>query len=103
MKADGCRRSRRWPAGKKEARKIDVIRLMLVDAIRMAALGIGAGIWIALALAAGLRTYLFGIGPADLGTLLCMTTLLVLVILATAWLPAWRAARTDPLAAFRAD
>lgn len=85
------------------AQRADVIRLMLVDAIRLAALGIGVGILISLALAAGLRTYLFGIGPTDPGTLLGMITVLVLITLATAWIPAWRAARTDPLAAFRAD
>ena len=76
---------------------------MLADGIRLAAVGIGLGILISLALAAGLRTYLFGIGPTDLGTLLCMITALVLITLATSWIPARRAARVDPLAAFRAE
>jgi putative ABC transport system permease protein len=85
------------------AQRADVIRLMLADGIRLAAVGIGLGILISLALAAGLRTYLFGIGPTDLGTLLCMITALLLITLATSWIPARRAARVDPLAAFRAD
>ena len=85
------------------AQRADVIRLMLAVGIRLAAVGIGLGILISLALGAGLRTYLFGIGPTDLGTLLCMITALVLITLATSWIPARRAARVDPLAAFRAE
>ena len=76
---------------------------MLVDGIRLAAVGIGLGILISLALAAGLRTYLFGIGSTDVGTLLCMIMALLLITLATSWIPARRAARVDPLAAFRAE
>lgn len=85
------------------AQRGDVIRLMLLDGIRLAAVGIGFGVLISLALAASLRTYLFGIGPTDLGTLLCMIAALLLLVLTTSWIPARRAAQVDPMAAFRAE
>src|SRR6185436_7166601 len=51
------------------AQRRDVLRLSLGDGVRLAAVGVGVGLVVALALATGLKTYLFGIGPADPVTL----------------------------------
>jgi putative ABC transport system permease protein len=85
------------------AQRADVIRLMLSDGLRLAGVGISAGIVIAMILAAGLRTYLFGIGPTDPLTLAGMAAAVMAITLVTSWIPARRAAQVDPLAAFRAE
>lgn len=83
------------------AQRGDVLRLILGDGVRLAAVGVGIGLVVALALAAGLKTYLFGIGPADPLTLLAMVIVVMAITLLTCWIPARRATRVDPLAALR--
>jgi predicted permease len=83
------------------AQRSDVLRLILRDGLRLAAAGIGIGLLITVALSAGLKTYLFGIGPNDPLTLIVMVLVLMAITLLTSWLPARRAARVEPLAALR--
>lgn len=83
------------------ASSADVFRLILSGGVRLAAVGIGIGILIALVLASGLKTYLFGVGPTDPSILAGMAGAVLLITLATCWIPARRAARVDPLVAFR--
>jgi putative ABC transport system permease protein len=83
------------------AQRGDVLRLMLGDGLRLAAVGIAMGIVVAIVLATGLKTYLFGIRPADPLTLAAMVIVVMAITLMTCWIPARRAARVDPLAALR--
>ena len=83
------------------AQRGDVLRLILVDGVRLAAVGVGVGLVVAIALAAGLKTHLFGIGPADPLTLAAMVVMVMAITLVTCWIPARRATRVDPLAALR--
>jgi predicted permease len=83
------------------AQRGDVLRLILRDGLRLSAVGVGLGLVVALILAGGLKTYLFGVGPADPLTLAAMVLVVMLVTLATCWIPARRATRVDPLMALR--
>jgi putative ABC transport system permease protein len=83
------------------AQRSDVLRLILADGVRLATVGVGVGLVVAFALAAGLKTYLFGIGPADPVTLAVMVIVVMAITLVTCWIPARRAARVDPLVALR--
>jgi len=83
------------------AQRGDVLRLILRDGFRLASIGVGGGIVVAFALAAGLKTYLFGIRAADPLTLAAMVIVVLAITLATCWIPARRAARVDPLMALR--
>jgi putative ABC transport system permease protein len=85
------------------AQRGDVMRLMLGDGLRLAAAGVACGIVIAIALAAGLRTYLFGVGATDPWTFGGMALAVLVITVATCWFPARKAASIDPLAAFRAE
>jgi len=83
------------------AQRSDVFRLMLGDGVRLAAVGIGIGIVVAILLAVGLKTYLFGIRAVDPLTLAAMVIVVLAITLATCWIPARRATRVDPLMALR--
>jgi putative ABC transport system permease protein len=83
------------------AQRGDVLRLILRDGVRLATAGIGAGVIVAIVLAIGLKTYLFGISSTDPLTLAAMVIVVMAITLVTCWFPARRAARVDPLVALR--
>jgi predicted permease len=78
-----------------------VIRLVMGQAVLVAALGAVAGLCVSLGLTRLLRTLLFGVKPGDPITVLCVMGLLAMVALAASLLPARRATRVDPLIALR--
>jgi putative ABC transport system permease protein len=83
------------------ARVGDVLRLVLTGAARLTIIGIGVGLTTAAALSRFLATLVFPVAPLDPVTF----TVVPLLLLATAAIavaaPAWRAARVDPVVAFR--
>jgi putative ABC transport system permease protein len=85
------------------ARRWDVVRLVLAQGGRVAGAGIVAGLAIALGAARLLRGLLFGVSAADPGTLAAVAAAVAVTVLGACVVPAWRAARADPLAALRAD
>jgi ABC-type lipoprotein release transport system permease subunit len=60
-------------------------------------LGIGA----ALVLTRLMSAFLYGVGPMDVWTYLAVSAALGVSALAATCLPAWRAARVDPVVALR--
>ena len=85
----------------------EVTTLVVRQGVAPAALGVGAGLVLALALTRALQVYLapllFSVGPADLTTYATVAGLIFAVALVAAWIPARRAARVDPLTALRAE
>jgi predicted permease len=81
----------------------DILRLILAEGARMAAAGVVAGIVLAVAGTRVLGSLLFGVSPIDLPTLAVAAALLAVVAVAASYVPARSAARTDPMAALRAD
>ena len=78
-------------------------RLVLSDGVRLAALGVGIGLFGAVALARVMRSLLYGIGTYDPATFLGVAALLGGVALVACWLPARQAARVDPMVALRSE
>ncbi len=85
------------------AERRDVLRLVLMRALRIVAVGVIAGLAGAAAVTRVLQAFLFGVTPTDPIVFTIVTLLLVTVGLMAAWLPARRATRIDPCAALRAE
>jgi putative ABC transport system permease protein len=83
------------------ARTGDVLRLVVVEGMTPALIGIAAGVAGALAAARLLSTLVFGISASDPLTLAAVAGTLALVALAASLIPAWRASKLDPLTVLR--
>ncbi len=79
----------------------DVLRLVLGDGAKMAAIGIGAGLIVSAGLTRLMADLLFGVSATDPLTFLGVAALLLSVALAACYVPARRAARVDPMVALR--
>jgi predicted permease len=85
------------------ARRRDVVRMMMVQGMAPAAVGIAAGVAASLAATRALRSMLFGVTPTDFVTLSTAVTVLAAVAAAACLVPTWRAARIDPAVTLRQD
>jgi putative ABC transport system permease protein len=83
------------------ARPRDVIADVMGQGLRLAALGVAAGIALALGVTQLLRSMLFGTSPTDAVTFVTVATLLVAIAAIASLVPALRASRVDPLIALR--
>ena len=80
-----------------------VVRLVLGEVTRIVALGIALGAVAALMSTRWVEAFLYGLTPSDPATIIGSAVVLAVVALAAGALPAWRAARVDPISALRED
>src|ERR671935_420974 len=85
------------------AERHDVLRLVLMRALRIVVAGLIVGLAGAVGVTRVLQTFLFGVTPTDPIAFTIVTLLLMAVGLTAAWLPARRATMIDPCAALRAE
>jgi putative ABC transport system permease protein len=78
-----------------------VLRLIMREAAMLLAIGLGTGTILALLAAKAAGSLLFGLKARDPETFIWAISLLAIVSLAASALPAYRAARVDPLDALR--
>jgi len=83
------------------ARSLDVMKLVLTQALRLVAAGVVLGLAGALALTRVLERFLYGVKPGDPATLISVSFLLAAVAVAASYIPARRASRVDPVEALR--
>jgi len=81
----------------------DVVSHVVGDGIRLAGVGIGLGVLIALAVTRLLAALLYGVRASDPTTFVGVVALFALVSLVASYLPARRAAKLDPLTALRSE
>jgi putative ABC transport system permease protein len=83
------------------AQGVDILRLVLGQAIRVCLAGIAAGVIAALALTRLIANMLYHVSATDPVTFAAIAIVFLLVALAASYIPAWRATRVDPLEALR--
>ena len=88
------------------ASRSDVFRMVLGHGFRMAAIGVIVGVVAALVLVrvlTGFSHLLYGVDKADPLTFIAISICMVMIALASCYLPARRAMRTDPIESLRCE
>ncbi len=80
-----------------------VLRLMLLDGLRPALIGLALGIGASVAVTRLIRSVLYGTSPLDPTVFVLVIVTLLLSSTAACLVPAWRAARINPMHALRAE
>jgi putative ABC transport system permease protein len=81
----------------------DILKMVIVQGMRLALIGVVAGIGVALVLTRLIRQLLFGVGAIDLLTYGVIAAALIMIALLACWVPARRATRVDPMTAQRCE
>jgi len=81
----------------------DVMRLVLGNAAKLTLIGLALGLLAAAALTRYLSTLLYEVKPLDPITFVAVPVVLIITAAIAVAVPAWRAARVDPVVAFRAE
>jgi putative ABC transport system permease protein len=84
-------------------RRLDVLRLVVWQGMKMAMIGALAGLIASFALTRLMKGLLFGVSASDPLTFIVVASLLTIVALAACWIPARRATKVDPIVALRRD
>jgi predicted permease len=85
------------------ARPRDVVRLIMVQGLRVTIAGIAIGLVVSAMASRLLTTLLQGVSPIDAVTWLSAVGVWIAVALAACWLPARRATRVEPVVALREE
>ncbi|HEU4768249.1 MAG TPA: ABC transporter permease [Pyrinomonadaceae bacterium] len=83
------------------ANRADVLKMITLQGMRLAVIGVVIGLLLSLGLARALSSLLIGVSGYDTTTFLIVSSLLMLVALIACYLPARRATKIDPLVALR--
>jgi putative ABC transport system permease protein len=85
------------------AQSADVLRLLLVQGMKLVVLGMAIGLAAAIALTRLLSSLLFDVRATDPATFAAIALVLAIVALLACYLPARRAAKVDPVVALRIE
>jgi predicted permease len=85
------------------ARSGQVLRSVLIVGLRLAVVAVAIGLPLAFLLARAMRSLLYRIEPADPLTFALISSVVLVVALLASYVPAARAAHSDPLAALRVE
>jgi len=85
------------------ATRSDLVRMVIGDGLRLVSLGLVAGLLAAFVATRWIRALLFEVGPSDPATFVAVAVVLVSIAVLACYVPARRAAATDPISALRTD
>ena len=85
------------------AQREQVLRLMLLDGLKPAVIGLVIGLIASVAATRLIQSLLFGTKPLDLAVFVLVTCVLLSVAALACLIPAWRASRLDPMRALRIE
>jgi putative ABC transport system permease protein len=83
------------------APRASILQLVVGEGMKMSLAGMVVGIAAALGITRVMASLFIGVSPTDPLTFVGITILFLVVALAAAWLPAFRASRLDPIEAIR--
>jgi putative ABC transport system permease protein len=83
------------------AQRIEILKMIVGQGLRLALIGVVIGIAGALALTRFLSSLLYGVKPTDPLTFISVSLILIAVALLACYIPALRATKVDPLVALR--
>ena len=83
------------------AQKKDALILVVIQGLKLTVPGLALGLVAAWAMTRYVSSLLYGVTATDPVTFIGISTLLLLVATLASWLPARRAAKTDPIVALR--
>src|SRR5262249_43565480 len=84
-------------------RRLDVLRLVVGQGMKMAMIGAVAGFIGSVGLTQFMKGLLFGVSASDPLTFTAVALLLAIVALVACWIPARRATKVDPMVALRCE
>ena len=85
------------------AKQSDVLGMVVREGMRLAAMGVAIGLVLAAAATRLMASFLFNVSPLDVVTFAGMSLLFLAIAFMSSYLPARRAAASDPLTALRAE
>ena len=80
-----------------------IVRLVLGDAARLIALGVAVGLPCAVLTGRAIRSLLFGVEPGDWKSVAPALAVLIVIAALSAWIPARRASRVNPMVSLRSE
>jgi putative ABC transport system permease protein len=83
------------------AQRRDILKLVLGKGLGIVIIGMLLGVFATVAATRALTTFLFGVSPTDVLTLISVALAVAFVALLACFIPARRASKVDPLAALR--
>ena len=78
-----------------------ILGLVIGRGLRLTAIGILIGLAVSLSLSKLVASHLYGVNASDPLTIIVLSLFLMLVAALACFIPAWRAARVDPMIALR--
>ena len=90
-------------AARAGARPSQILTSVVMDGLRLAGLGLIAGLGLSLIVSRALQGALFGVSPTDPITLIAVASILAIVAAVASVVPARRAMRVDPIVALRME
>ena len=85
------------------ARQADVLGMVVREGMKLAMVGVAIGLLLAVAVTRLMSSFLFNVSPLDLMTFAGMSALFLAIAFVSSYLPARRAASSDPMTALRTD
>jgi ABC-type antimicrobial peptide transport system permease subunit len=83
------------------ANRGDVLRPFLRNGLRLGVWGSACGLAISMVVTRLLGSLLYGVSPTDVVSFASASATVLMIVAGASFIPAWRASRTDPIAALR--